>query len=89
MQLSTDRILAEAADGIGWLTINNPERRNATSLEMWGAMSEAIEKKIEADFIATGHYVRKVERNGLHTLQRGVDYAKDQSYTLAGLSQDQ
>lgn len=43
MQLSTDKILAEIKDGVGWLTINNPERRNAISLEMWVAMGEAIQ----------------------------------------------
>lgn len=42
MNLSTDKIIADATDGIGWLTINNPERRNAISLEMWAAMREAV-----------------------------------------------
>ncbi len=43
MELSTDKILAEIADGVGWLTINNPERRNAISLEMWSAMRDATQ----------------------------------------------
>lgn len=43
MQLSTDKILAETRDGVGWLTINNPQRRNAISLEMWQAMGEAFD----------------------------------------------
>lgn len=43
MELSTEKIKAEAIDGVGWLTINNPERRNAISLEMWEAMSQAID----------------------------------------------
>jgi enoyl-CoA hydratase/carnithine racemase len=30
----TDKILAEVENGIGWLTFNNPERRNSVSLEM-------------------------------------------------------
>ncbi|HCG00707.1 MAG TPA: enoyl-CoA hydratase, partial [Chloroflexi bacterium] len=29
MKLSTDKILAEVDNGIGWLTFNNPARRNA------------------------------------------------------------
>lgn len=37
----TDRILAEKRDGVGTLTVNNPERRNAVSLEMWRA-AEAV-----------------------------------------------
>ena len=43
MELSTDKILAEVRDGVGWLTINNPARRNAISLEMWQAMAEAMD----------------------------------------------
>ncbi len=43
MQLSTDKILAEKKDGVGWVTINNPERRNAISLEMWEALGQVFE----------------------------------------------
>jgi tRNA-specific 2-thiouridylase len=39
----------------------------------------------EADFIATGHYARIVDRDGRARLCRGVDRAKDQSYVLFGL----
>jgi enoyl-CoA hydratase len=35
MQLTTDKIIAEKDGAIGWLVFNNPERRNAVSLEMW------------------------------------------------------
>lgn len=44
---------------------------------------------IEADAIATGHYVRMEQRNGRSALRRAVHLAKDQSYTLSGLSQEQ
>ncbi len=44
---------------------------------------------IGADRIATGHYVRRTDRDGRVALRRGVDAHKDQSYTLAGLAQDQ
>ncbi len=30
----TDKILAEIENGVGWLTFNNPEKRNSVSLEM-------------------------------------------------------
>jgi enoyl-CoA hydratase/carnithine racemase len=33
--MSTDKILSRTESGIGWLTFNNPDRRNAMSLEMW------------------------------------------------------
>jgi len=41
-------------------------------------------KKLDADFIATGHYARIV--NG--ELHRGVDPEKDQSYVLHGIRQE-
>jgi enoyl-CoA hydratase/carnithine racemase len=43
MKLATDKILAEKTDGIGWLTFNNPERRNAMSLDMWQAVGTVLE----------------------------------------------
>ncbi|WP_144184503.1 enoyl-CoA hydratase [Elioraea rosea] len=39
--LKTDKMLASKAGGIGTMTFNNPERRNAVSMEMWEA-AEAI-----------------------------------------------
>jgi enoyl-CoA hydratase/carnithine racemase len=38
MKLDTDKMVAEKKGGVGWMTFNNPERRNATSLEMWQAI---------------------------------------------------
>ena len=43
MKLSTKKILAKVDDGIGWLTFNQPERRNAMSMEMWQGVAEALE----------------------------------------------
>ena len=43
MQLATDKMLAEKAGGIGWMTFNNPERHNAVSLEMWQGLAEALD----------------------------------------------
>ena len=42
-----------------------------------------------ADCIATGHYARKLERDGVHYLMKGVDHTKDQSYFLYRLQQHQ
>ena len=42
-----------------------------------------------ADYIATGHYVRKGEYNGKIQLLRGLDKNKDQSYFLYTLSEAQ
>lgn len=42
-----------------------------------------------ADKIATGHYARTEQRDGEHVLLRGRDTAKDQSYFLYTLKQEQ
>jgi enoyl-CoA hydratase/carnithine racemase len=44
----SDRILARKEGAIGWLTFNNPERRNAVSLEMWEAIPRVL-SAFEAD----------------------------------------
>lgn len=42
-----------------------------------------------ADYLATGHYARTVRSNGTYVLSRGSDPAKDQSYVLYGLGQEE
>ena len=41
--LKTDKLIAQVEGGIGWLTFNNPERRNAISLEMWAGLGDALQ----------------------------------------------
>lgn len=41
-----------------------------------------------ADFVATGHYARVIEKNGAFFVGEGVDSAKDQSYFLWMLTSD-
>jgi len=43
MKLETTKMLAEVADGIGWVTFNQPEKRNAISLEMWRGLAVIME----------------------------------------------
>jgi enoyl-CoA hydratase/carnithine racemase len=43
IDLGTDKLQARVEDGVGFVTFNNPERRNAVSLEMWRALGEAME----------------------------------------------
>lgn len=46
--------------------------------------------KLNADFVATGHYCRKTtDANGRHHLLAGKDPLKDQSYFLCQLNQEQ
>lgn len=41
--LDTKKIIADVEGGVGWLTFNQPERRNAISLEMWQGIGDALE----------------------------------------------
>lgn len=44
----TDKLLVGKADGIGWITFNNPARHNAVSLSMWQALADTV-RQFEAD----------------------------------------
>ncbi len=46
-------------------------------------------KKLGADYIATGHYCKKIEKDGKVYLAKAKDLNKDQSYFLNQLSQNQ
>ncbi|MEE2689493.1 MAG: enoyl-CoA hydratase [Pseudomonadota bacterium] len=48
MKLNTEKMIGEKEGGIGWMTFNNPARRNAMSLEMWEAV-ETILNNFEED----------------------------------------
>jgi enoyl-CoA hydratase len=39
----TERIIARRDGAIGWLVFNNPERRNAVSLDMWEAIPPVLD----------------------------------------------
>ena len=42
MRFADGKICAEADDGVGLITFNNPEKRNAMSVEMWDGLAEAL-----------------------------------------------
>ncbi len=42
MRLNTHKMIAEKKGQIGWITFNNPARRNAVSLEMWEALGVIV-----------------------------------------------
>lgn len=46
-------------------------------------------KELGADKLVTGHYARISESNGVYNLLKGTDQAKDQSYFLYNLTQEQ
>lgn len=49
LKLRTDKMLAHVEDGVGWITFNQPNKRNAVSFAMWQAIPEIVD-----DFISTG-----------------------------------
>src|SRR5437868_13431343 len=44
----TERIIARQEGAVGWLVFNNPERRNAVSVDMWEAIPKVLDR-YEAD----------------------------------------
>jgi enoyl-CoA hydratase/carnithine racemase len=44
----TERLIVEKQGPIGWIVFNNPERRNALSIDMWEAIPKALDR-FEAD----------------------------------------
>jgi tRNA-specific 2-thiouridylase len=65
----------------------NPDILCNTEIKFRAFLDHA--RQLGADVIATGHYVRREERNGRQHLLKGRDSGKDQSYFLHGLDQAQ
>ena len=40
----TERLLARKEGAVGWITFNNPERRNAVSVDMWEAIPGVLDQ---------------------------------------------
>jgi len=49
IQSPTPKMLAEIVNGIGWVTFNAPEKRNAMSLDMWLGLTEILKKLNEEE----------------------------------------
>lgn len=47
------KMLAEIADGVGLITFNQPEKRNAMSVAMWQGLSEILERFAADDGVRT------------------------------------
>jgi enoyl-CoA hydratase/carnithine racemase len=41
--MPSEKITAKKENGVGWIVLNNVERHNAISLEMWSAAMEAMQ----------------------------------------------
>ncbi len=46
-------------------------------------------RELQADYLVTGHYARILHEHGRYALHKGRDHAKDQSYFLFTLTQEQ
>lgn len=75
-------------DGYSSGTTPNPCVRCNREIK-WGLLLEKA-KELGGDYLATGHYLRREERpDGSVILRKAADAAKDQSYVMCMLNQDQ
>ncbi|MBO2943383.1 tRNA 2-thiouridine(34) synthase MnmA [Paenibacillus sp. F411] len=65
----------------------NPDVMCNREIKFGEFLNKAID--LGADYVATGHYARVVENDGVYSLLRGVDSNKDQTYFLNALNQEQ
>lgn len=82
-----DRVFAEFLREYQAGRTPNPDVLCNAEIKFKAFLDHAME--LGATRIATGHYARVFEKDGLHQLHRGVDPAKDQSYFLHRLTQAQ
>ena len=43
LEFGTEKMIVEVIDGVGWVTFNNPARRNAVSWDMWQAIPKIFD----------------------------------------------
>jgi tRNA-specific 2-thiouridylase len=82
-----DRVFAEFLREYQAGRTPNPDVLCNAEIKFKSFLDHAID--LGATRIATGHYARVFEKNGLFELHRGADPAKDQSYFLHRLNQSQ
>ena len=51
VKLQTEKMLFEIDESVSWITFNQPEKRNAISLEMWEGLASALELAMMNDEI--------------------------------------
>src|SRR5207244_5205233 len=49
--IMTEKLLMQKDGALGWIIFNQPEKRNAVSLEMWEAMPDYVRELTEDDAI--------------------------------------
>ena len=61
----TERIIAKKDGAVGWLIFNNPERRNAVSVDMWEAIPQVLDRyepllsEVVSGVVPAGHAVAR------------------------------
>jgi len=78
-----DRIISDFADAYARGETPNPCVACNTEIKFGALLDRA--RALGAHAVATGHYARRVRRDGHWAIARAVDRAKDQSYVLYGL----
>lgn len=81
------KVLEYMYDGYKQGITPNPDIMCNSEIKFKVFLDEALE--LGFDMVATGHYGRIVENDGEFRLHKWIDQSKDQSYFLAGLSQEQ
>jgi enoyl-CoA hydratase/carnithine racemase len=51
MQYASGKMLAQVTDGVGLITFNQPEKRNAMSVEMWDGLTDILDSWIADDSV--------------------------------------
>ena len=51
VKLQTEKMLFEIDESVSWITFNQPEKRNAISLEMWEGLASALDLAMMNDEI--------------------------------------
>lgn len=82
-RLVVDRFVADYARGV------TPNPCFHCNRDLRFGLLLDLAQALEADYLATGHYARVRREDGHYRLLQGVDPAKDQSYVLHVLSQEQ
>lgn len=81
-----DRIIDYFVDEYARARTPNPCIRCNTDVKFGRLLEHAA--RVDAEYVATGHYARIVERDGRPHLARSRNVAKDQSYVLFGIRRD-
>lgn len=91
IELATEKMILEVDGGIGWITFNQPERRNAISLAMWQGLADALVYCLRTDAIkvivlkgaggqsfVSGADISEFDKNR-HSAAAKADYARTAS----------